>query len=413
MRIPGKELFTRQRSSAAIQGQTLALRQEVEEAPAEHVADVDAEAWADALADKYAIRVPVLRRAEITRAAPKQVTIRWNDPDPYGWDRGRSRSAPGVRHVVTVPFEGEEDVFTISPSTCEWGGVQGRLVGTDTIVWEHEQPESAKPIDLDAAVEKWLENVERHLAYWQQDARGMRDRLYSVALECIRTRQEHLRRVLEASASSKIPIATQSGGKTYFPKAITRKPGRPRASRRPTKESPIPLVPALVIDDYEEAISALRRGCRQMEKTPGTFLKLDEQERRNVLLTVLNDGFIGVAGEAFNHTGKTDILVPYEDGYLFVGECKNWDGKEDFVDAVDQLFGYRTWRDSKLALVIFVRQKSLTRVMGTARTALEKHTEFAGWIDHPHETELRCKVTWPGDPEKVGTLTVMFAHIPR
>ena len=74
----------------------------------------------------------------MTRAAPKQVTIRWNDPDPYGWGRSRARSTPGVRHVVTVPFDGEEDVFTIFPSTCEWGGVQGRLVGADTIVWEHE-----------------------------------------------------------------------------------------------------------------------------------------------------------------------------------------------------------------------------------------------------------------------------------
>ncbi|HUF01692.1 MAG TPA: hypothetical protein VMN35_04635 [Gaiellaceae bacterium] len=413
MRMPGKDLFTQHGSHAAKQGQVRGLRQEVEEAPSEHVVDVDAEAWANALADKYAIQVPELRRAAITRAAPKQVTIRWNDANPFGWDAGSSRSAPGVRHVVTVPFDGEVDVFKISPSTCEMGGVLGRLVGTDTIVWEHEQLESAKPIDLDAAVDKWLENVERHLETWRKDVHGQRDQLHQVAMECIHTRQAHLQRQLEASASSTIPIATTSGSKTYFPKTITRKPGRARATRQ-TKNPPIPLVPALPIDEYEEAIGALRRGCRQMEKTPDTYVKLNEEERRNVLLAILNDGFFGVAGEAFNHKGKVDILVPCEgeDGSLFIGECKIWRGKEEFAKAIDQLFGYRTWVDSKLALIVFVPQKTLTNILKTARTTLGSHAEFAGWIDHPHEKELRCRVTWPGDPEKVGTLTVIFAHIP-
>jgi hypothetical protein len=150
-----------------------------------------------------------------------------------------------------------------------------------------------------------------------------------------------------------------------------------------------------------------------MEKTPATYRQLDEEERRNVLLVPLNDGFSGATGEAFNASGKTDILVPFEDGNLFIGECKIWAGKESFTDAIDQLFAYRTWRDSKLALVIFVPQKGLTRVIKAARPALEEHAEFAGWIDHAYDTELRCRVTWPGDPERVGTLTVVFAHIPH
>jgi hypothetical protein len=380
--MPGKELFTRPNSQAAIQGQTAALRKEVEEASSEHVVDADAEAWANALADKYAIRVPELRRAEITRADPKQVTIRWTDRDQYGWNRGGSHSAQGVRHVVTVPFDGEEDVLTISPSTCEWGGVQGRLVGTDTIVWEHEQLESARPIDLDAAVDKWLENVDRHLETWRQDVRGQRDRLYEVALECIRTRQAHLHRVFEASASSKIPIATTRGSKTYLPKTITRKPGRARATRQ-TKDPPIPLVPVMGVDDYEEIVESLRRGTRRMEKTPASYRTLDEEARRDVLLTILNDGFFGVAGEAFNHRGKTDILVPFEDRNLFVAECKIWGGKEAFVDAVDQLLDYTTWRDTKLALVVFIPGKAPSTVIKTARSTLAAHAAFAGWVATP------------------------------
>jgi hypothetical protein len=293
------------------------------------------------------------------------------------------------------------------------GGVEGGLAGTNTIVWEHEQPESARPIDLDAAVGKWLDVVDQHLDCWRKDVHDFRSQLYTVAIESIQTRKQNLARVLEASASSTIPIATTIQGKTYLPTAITRKPGRPRVGPRSSAKPPIPLVPAMGMGDYEEIIESLRRGCRQMEKTPAPYRAMDETARRDVLLTILNDGFIGVAGEAFNHTGKVDILVPYEDGNLFIGECKIWSGKEDFTDAVDQLFGYRTWRDSKLALIVFVPLKGLSKVLTTARAKLAGHAEFAGWLDHPYETELRCRVTWPGDREKVGTLTVIFAHIPK
>jgi hypothetical protein len=261
-------------------------------------------------------------------------------------------------------------------------------------------------------VEKWLGVVEDHLEYWRDDLRGFDEALRQVALDKIEARKRDRERIEAAMQASEIPRASSVRRKTYIPQAITRKPGRVRTRRRSGPSEPqIPLDPALHEDVYEEIISSLRSGCRQMERTPATYRKLDEEERRNVLLTILNDGFLP-QGEAFNANGKTDLLVPFEDGNLFIGECKKWGGKESFTQAVGQLFTYRTWRDSKLALLIFVSNKDLTRVIAMARSAIETHEEFAGWIDHPHETELRCRMAWPGDPEKIGTLTVVFAHIP-
>jgi hypothetical protein len=317
-----------------------------------------------------------------------------------------------VRYVVRVPFSGEADVFKYRPSSRLMGEIPGKVVG-NSLVFELERPESAPTVDLAKEVDRWLGRIEDHLGYWRADIQDFEPRLRVVALERIEARKRDQERINAAAEASGIPIAGPEG-KTYIPQAITRKPGRARASRRSGGEAPrVPLVPILDDEVYEEIVESLRRGCRQMEKTPATYRKLDETERRDVLLTVLNDGFAGSTGEAFNAAGKTDLLVPFEDGNLFIGECKIWDGKEAFSDAIDQLFRYRTWRDAKLALVIFVGQKALTNVIGTARAALEEHEEFVEWIDHPHETELRCRVTWPGDPEKVGTLTVIFAHIPR
>jgi hypothetical protein len=388
-------------SLEVMRGQSDAMRNEIDAAPPDHVLQADAEEWAEALADRYAIDLPGGDRERVTRDPPSQISHR-----PYGYG---SIAVPGVRHVVRLPFSGEADVFKYRPSRRLMGEIPGKVVG-DTLVLELDSPESA-PVDLGREVGRWLDHIDDHLGYWATDVQGFEERLRVVALERIEERKRHQERIRTAAESSGIPIAGPKG-KTYIPHTIVRKPGRVRRSRS-NERSRIPLDPSLGDAVYEEIIESLRRGCRQMETTPAPYLKMDEQERRDVLLVPLNDGFTGVSGEAFNAAGKTDILVPFENGNLFIGECKNWGGKEGFTDGIGQLFGYRTWRDSKLALVVFVPQKGLTSVIKTARSTLEAIGEFAGWIDHPHETELRCKVTWPGDPEKVGTLTIIFAHIPQ
>ena len=69
----------------------------------------------------------------------------------------------------------------------------------------------------------------------------------------------------------------------------------------------------------------------------------------------------------------------HEGQNLFVGECKYWSGTKELLAAVDQLFGYRVWRDTKLALIVFVRQRDLTSIINKARDALETHPEFVRW----------------------------------
>jgi hypothetical protein len=118
------------------------------------------------------------------------------------------------------------------------------------------------------------------------------------------------------------------------------------------------------------------------------------------------------AGQAFNVSGKTDILIRYEGRSLFIGECKFWQGAKSFADAVDQLFGYASWRDTKLALIVFVREKGLTEIIGRARDALAEHPQFGAWQQATGETELRATVSWPGDERRRADLNVFFVHTP-
>ena len=51
---------------------------------------------------------------------------------------------------------------------------------------------------------------------------------------------------------------------------------------------------------------------------------------------------------AFNNLGHTDIIVREDNANLFIAECKIWHGQKQFTDAIDQLFGYVTWRDTEV-----------------------------------------------------------------
>jgi hypothetical protein len=95
------------------------------------------------------------------------------------------------------------------------------------------------------------------------------------------------------------------------------------------------------------------------------------------------------------------------------GECKFWEGAKAFSETIDQLFGYRAWRDTKLAIVMFVREKDLTSIVEKAREALSSHPQFVEWLDAADETELRATMSWPGDERRHADLNVFFVHTPK
>lgn len=132
-------------------------------------------------------------------------------------------------------------------------------------------------------------------------------------------------------------------------------------------------------------------------------------------------GFLGArlccvgraAAEAFDHGGKTDILIRYEGKNLMVCECKFWNGPEGFAKTIDQLFGYTGWRDTKLAIVMFVSQKGLTEIVDKAKQSLGARAQFSSWQTAASDTELRSTMRWPGDDERRCDLNVFLGHTPK
>lgn len=118
--------------------------------------------------------------------------------------------------------------------------------------------------------------------------------------------------------------------------------------------------------------------ARSLERTPKTSNKLDEEELRDLLLGTLNGFWQGAAGgELFNGDGKTDILVRHDNRNVFIGELKIWRGPKVVAETIDQILSYLVWRDSKAAIVMFIKAADPAAIIDKLHAAVEAHPKHA------------------------------------
>jgi hypothetical protein len=153
--------------------------------------------------------------------------------------------------------------------------------------------------------------------------------------------------------------------------------------------------------DYEAALAVLRNSRNALERTPSMAAKLDEEQIRDLLLLGLNAQFEGsAAGEVFNGSGKTDILIRVDDRNIFIGECKVWSGPSTMDQALSQLFGYLVWRDTKAAILLFIRNKDVSAVVNKAIAKIEEHPNFKRRGPGYLSENLRFVMHAHGDPDR-------------
>jgi hypothetical protein len=136
--------------------------------------------------------------------------------------------------------------------------------------------------------------------------------------------------------------------------------------------------------------------------TPKTYAKMDEEELRDLILGMMNTNYPGAAtAETFNKLGKTDIRLRVDSGNVLICECKFWNGPKAYTEAIEQLFGYLTWRESYGMLIIFCTRKDMTAAMGQAKKASDTHTSYTnGSLATSSESRFSTRHKHPQDSAK-------------
>jgi hypothetical protein len=163
---------------------------------------------------------------------------------------------------------------------------------------------------------------------------------------------------------------------------------------------------------FQRAVEIVYRTGQTMETLPSTYVGKGEVAIRDHFISVLRSHFDHVCGERFNRTGKTDIFIEDQKVAVLVAECKIWSGEKSYLDAIDQLLSYLTWRDAMAAVFLFAQKKEFGSVLQQVESATRTHRSFVKPLSDPAGGWYEFELQQNEDPAQTVRLAVLCFHFP-
>lgn len=281
-------------------------------------------------------------------------------------------------------FDAEKKLFRYKPSSFDLNPPLYDRIRSDEIVRYfdfHVGNQDAEELkeELGSDMEEWENKVRKWVGNLNSDLQQMQDKAESKARSAI----ERRRNEVETKDEVLEDLGVDTGDSSDQGFVVPEKKRSIELPKLGDSSSP-EIMPE---EHYLEILGIVDDLGVNIERSAETVRDLDEESLRDIFLAGINSHYAGIAqGESFNRSGKTDILLPYENKNLFVAECKFWSGQAGFVDALDQLLGNLTVRDSQACLMVFSNRSNFQKVLKRAVEATKKHKRFetvlSGYKDH-------------------------------
>lgn len=369
-------LFRGESLSTRTDQATEALRREVKEWPADDLLGRPVAEIVEHLVANHSLNAPVLD-ADAAAILDEDQHVEHTLSGRNAWEFGNGPVNVTFRRItLAVPFTGEAEMFRLRPGASNLNPPRGRLAGNSLqLDWENPVAEQPDPQRVRTELLKELENVKWYLTAVTAGVAGHNTQLRTLAATLVNERRTKLTADRGLRGSLGFPVRRRADADRY---AV---PVRRKHLTTSVRSAGIPAAPAapyLPDEDYEQVLRVLAHQRTALERTPSLAEDMDEEKIRDFLLIGLNAQFEGrAAGEVFNRVGKTDILVREQDKNIFIGECKFWRGPKTIDTTLDQLLGYLAWRDTKAALLLFIRTGTPSEVIDKALARLKEHPQYA------------------------------------
>lgn len=318
---------------------------------------------------------------------------------------------PGTELLIAIPFEGDSGLLRLRPSTFSLSGYPPIDIKDNVIVFSKRFPDdSANSERLKTKIENQVKSLASAAQNLTRDVERHNNEVPQKIRNALQQKRARAHDALAAISELGIPIKRRDEAPTFTVptkrrRAATNLPSVPKEKYEPE--------PVLAEAEYNHILGVLRSMSLVIERSPKSFASLDEEAIRTHFLIQLNGHYEGSAtGETFNASGKTDILIRAGDRNVFIAECKFWRGPKGFSDAVDQLLGYLTWRDSKCALLIFNKTKDSSAIRDKIHSVMEGRPEHRKTITHDPEGDSRYVFVKESDPGREVVVTVQLFDFP-
>jgi hypothetical protein len=405
----GEPLFSKYDLSLALLEQDKRIKEAVEKIEANSFLNSSQDDLCEQLEEQFRINVPSLNEDAIQVDQQEATVDVSGDPNRMIFDRSQPFYMKGTEVTFFVPYQGDRELFFFRPN-------QFSLSGGRATVREGELAFSYTRLDHDAQAAKHefdrdLTFVRSHLETQRNQVKQHNESLRSRIQAFVSERKDRLLKSQGMVAALGYPMRRRGDAPTtYIAPNVRRKPpiARPAAPTKPFRPEP-----ALEMAEYEHILEIISNMVHVIERSPEAFKGMREEDLRQHFLVQLNGQYEGQAtGETFNFQGKTDILIRAEGRNIFIAECKFWKGSESLKEAIDQLLGYASWRDTKVALLIFNRDRQLSGVLPKIPEVFKAHPNFRRQLEYRSETGFRFVLHHRDDQHRELIVTVLVFEVP-
>ncbi len=406
----GFTAFSEYHGSRMIERQRSSIAQDIKDQTDDYILNVNKEEYIQHLVDKYSFSPIVLHKDELTVSIHEEMIPAEMFPRTYFLDGGGGY--PKDVYVFHLPFSGDQQLLKVRASTHSLSSPKIN-VKNGCIIFKIIN------FDLDAQRIKqnsdhMIQNLETENAYLTRDLEQFNASIEQYATQVFDRRKEQFLNKYDMIAALGIPVRKTASTSSTFSvpakrtKAIT---SRPKPDVTEKGYTPEPMLDATI---YAQILKIIHDVGKQFERLPSIYSGKEEEHLRDHFLLILEPNFEGSAtGETFNKSGKTDILLRHEGSNVFIAELKFWHGKKGFLETISQLLGYLTWRDSKAAVVMFVRNKDFSSVLETAKESISTHDNYLGFVSEQDEGWYHYRFHINGDANREVKLAVMLFHLPE
>ena len=331
---------------------------------------------------------------------------------PFNYNVRKGKSYPKDVIRFHLPFSGDHQLLKVKASTYSLSSPMIELDG-DCICFEVINFD-LKPEQIKKDSDKIINELISHNQYLTNDLSKFNATIESQASQAFEARKQQLLKKNDLMSAIGVPVRKSPDTPTTF--SVPAKRTKVISTKRKPKVSEKGFSPEPTLDDsiYQQILGIIHDVGKQFERLPNTYSGKEEEHLRDHFLLILEPNFEGTAtGETFNKSGKTDILLRHEGSNVFIAELKFWRGKKAYLDTITQLLGYLTWRDSKSAIVVFVKNKDFSSVLRTVKNSTLEHSNCLGFVSEQDDGWYHYRFHINGDRNREVKLSVMLFHLPN
>jgi len=392
-----------------IEQQREAIGTEINSQSDDYILNVNREEYIAHLVSTFRIDPIEIHRDQLTVSTREELIPAERHPSSYFMDQGGSYSRDLIK--FHLPFTGDEQLLKVRASTYSHSAplvtIEEGCICFKIINFNYE------PIKIKQDSDSIINNITTQNGYLTNDLNQFNATVESTASQAFDARKQQLLSKNDLMSALGVAVRKSSGTPSTFSIPTKRTKVIATKAKPEVTEKGYNPEPTLDATIYHQILKLIHDVGKQFERLPSTYSGKGEEQLRDHILLFLEPNFEGSAtGETFNKTGKTDILLRHDGNNVFVAELKFWHGKKSFLDTITQLLGYLTWRDSKAAVVMFVRNKNFSQVLDTAKQVISEHENYLGFVSEQDDGWYHYHFHINYDPNREVKLSLMLFHLP-